>query len=321
MRFTKRKLSPSTGATSANARSARCSGVRGSSSAPSPSSVDGRRRRASPRARSRGRAPRRSSRSRARGWPTSRAHGRGRSCAQLLVPPGLDPVDHVADRPLEPRERHAPDVDPGEEREGVDAHERRARARRRVGPALALMAEERRARAGRPRCPRARRRRSRPSRRSAITVTTSDSSVASRRSRSTFPHPVRHTTRRPMRSRPSRSVEPKSEKTNLVGLRRDGGSGATATGRSRVSASSSSRVVASYAVSIRSVNSSSVNRPSATCSRSTATVWSRSSDVGRHARVRREPIAHREHLRRGSTRRSAGRRSSAPPARRRRPCP
>ena len=72
IRLTKRKRWPLIGATSANARSARCSVVGGTSSAPSPSTRPAAPRRPARRAaRSRGRARRRRSRSRARGWPSS----------------------------------------------------------------------------------------------------------------------------------------------------------------------------------------------------------------------------------------------------------
>ena len=77
IRLTKRKRWPSSGATSANARSARCVASRGSSSAPSPSSVTS----GSPSASTTSSSFQRSSaaagavEARARGWPSSPARG------------------------------------------------------------------------------------------------------------------------------------------------------------------------------------------------------------------------------------------------------
>ena len=87
-----------------------------------------------------------------------------------------------------PRERHAPDVDPGPERHDA----RRGRAACRDAAADRCRSRPRarraRARAGRPRPPRARRRRPSPKAPNTVIVITSPSSVAWRRSRSMLPN-------------------------------------------------------------------------------------------------------------------------------------
>lgn len=62
---------------------------------------------------------------------------------ELPVRARADAADDLAPRLLRPGQRHAPDVDSGEERDGEDAHERRARTRRRVVPPRALVSAER----------------------------------------------------------------------------------------------------------------------------------------------------------------------------------
>src|SRR5712691_1022594 len=67
------------------------------------------------------------------------------SRVELLVRAGANAADHLAPGFLRPRDRYAPDVDAGKDRDGPDAHERRARMWRRVVPARSLVASEREA--------------------------------------------------------------------------------------------------------------------------------------------------------------------------------
>jgi uncharacterized protein len=62
---------------------------------------------------------------------------------ELPVRARADAADHFTPGLLRPGERHAPDVDAGEDRDREDAHERRARPRHRVVPTRALVPAER----------------------------------------------------------------------------------------------------------------------------------------------------------------------------------
>ena len=100
-----------------------------------------------------------------------------------------------------------------------------------------------------------------------------------------LPNPIRQPTSRRTRIRPWRLLEPNSDNTRRVGRRREPPPAACGEGRSRLSSSRSSFVRARYAADIRSVNSSSVSRPSARCSRRSATVRSRSASEALSAGV------------------------------------
>src|SRR4051794_4083547 len=64
---------------------------------------------------------------------------------ELLVRTRADAADHLAPRPLRPLDRHAPDVDAGEDGDREDADEGRSRPRRRVGPPRSLVTADREA--------------------------------------------------------------------------------------------------------------------------------------------------------------------------------
>ena len=205
----------------------------------------------------------------------------GISALELFVLAGAHASDHVAPALLRPRERHAPDVDAGEDRDDEHPHERGSGDRQRIVSMRALVAAEREAvqvdldALGNVDVDRA-------EDADGEDRDTSPSNVAWRRSRSMLPRPTRQPTRRRRRSLPSRSLEPRSASTKRVGRRRDV-TGACPTGRSRASSSSSSFVRARYAADMRSVNSSSVNRPCAACSRKSTTARSRSASEARRA--------------------------------------
>src|SRR5919201_3863017 len=120
-----------------------------------------------------------------------------------------------------------------------------------------------------------------PNRTNAIIEAVEPLSSARRRSTSASPN---STSARPTlgsRRRPLRATCPKATPVKRAARRRGRRGSSGAVGRSRRSSSSSARVVAASARSVRSENSSSVSRPRATCSRSSATARSRSASEAR----------------------------------------
>src|SRR5260370_21968737 len=79
------------------------------------------------------------------GRPLWRPSLLSRSGLELLVLAGADAADHVAPALLRPGERHAPDIDAGEDREGEDADERRSGNRQRIVAAHLPVTAEREA--------------------------------------------------------------------------------------------------------------------------------------------------------------------------------
>src|ERR671934_1707727 len=131
-----------------------------------------------------------------------------------------------------------------------------------------------------------------PNRTNAIIEAVEPLSSARRRSTSASPN---STSARPTlgsRRRPLRTTCPKATPVKRAARRRGRPGSSGAAGRSRRSSSSSARVVAASARSVRSENSSSVSRPRATCSRSSATARSRSASEARSSGAPTAQVSH-----------------------------